>query len=400
MAFLSLIGFFALIEKTHGFKARSTLVINSEANQGPLSVFTTTWNMGDQDGSDETAVSEDTLKKWLFPDHDEIETKQECSDIFIIATEEQRIPASDTVLRTSSEEQQTNHEAWVRRVSFFLNATCKVQPGNLNEYIGATSLMVFSAEKLTLQESFKIRRGVGAFVGDFFSSDRLGANKGLAVIRFTHPRTKGHSIVAVAAHLAAHEGKDDDRIADLKALKHELQLSEREEATVFLAGDLNIRIANDKEGECSKHNIQDNISSPSLYKKKGQLRRGGAVKKSKGQRGREKDARDDYLIKRLSTCDELVRENEGHLQQGNLLQEFWEAQITFLPTFKLEKESTPGLIKYSKRRAPAWTDRVLVRPGVGVAMVDETDVYQSNEKVHGSDHMPVYLRVKLNFQKK
>eukprot|EP00397_Hematodinium_sp_SG-2012_P043560 GEMP01048445.1.p1 GENE.GEMP01048445.1~~GEMP01048445.1.p1 ORF type:complete len:395 (+),score=67.71 GEMP01048445.1:42-1226(+) len=394
MAFLSLIGFFGLIEKTHGFITRRALHINSEAKQGSLSVFTTTWNMGDQDGSDIDAVSDDTLKQWLFPDPDENE-KRECADIFIIATEEQRIPASKTVLRTTNT-LDTNHDEWVDRVSSFLNAECKVQLNKLDEFIGATSLMVFSKEKLTLVESSIERRGTGKHLGTWlsgiFGMRHLGVNKGFAAIHFTHPKTNDRSIIAVAAHFAAHEGKADDREEDLRALKDEL--SEQASATVILAGDLNIRIANDEEGECSKDDIQGTIRVCQPPREQGSLR------DAKGPRSESTClGHYDYFMKLLKECDEL-RRNGGLLEKGKLLEEFQEEEIKFLPTFKLQKEpkSKSTADRYDEKRAPAWTDRVLMRLENGVSMANA--MYQRNEKVHGSDHMPVYLRVKLNFQKK
>eukprot|EP00397_Hematodinium_sp_SG-2012_P044612 GEMP01049871.1.p1 GENE.GEMP01049871.1~~GEMP01049871.1.p1 ORF type:complete len:373 (+),score=81.90 GEMP01049871.1:103-1221(+) len=365
MAFRNLVGFFALIEKAQG----------KTWNQPSLSVFATTWNMGDQNGSDENVVSNNTLHQWLFPHGKQMSKVDEneaekCPDVFILATEEQRIGAG-SAWHTYEVNLQSYHGAWVDRVFSFLNWQCNyLRP--LNIYIGATSLMVFSAEPLTQVDDFTIQRGLLSVAG-------FGDDKGLAGIYFTHPKTNGRSIVAVAAHLAAHEGKDGDRKMDLHALKEKLQAPKekqsRADATVFLAGDLNFRIANDKTGQCSKRDIQEKIESTWTN-----------------------NVTDSYFSVLLNACDELLRPTLGHLLTGGLLAKYREAPITFPPTFKLAK-SRAGSIEFDPKRAPAWTDRVLVLREAGVTMDERTAVYQSNEKVRGSDHMPVYLRANFKFER-
>lgn len=68
-----------------------------------------------------------------------------------------------------------------------------------------------------------------------------------------------------------------------------------------------------------------------------------------------------------------------------------EGNIHFAPTYKINiGTDTYG----SKKRAPAWTDRILFRCNAGLLTLMN---YDSNNLVKGSDHRPVYAQMMLKF---
>ena len=63
-------------------------------------------------------------------------------------------------------------------------------------------------------------------------------------------------------------------------------------------------------------------------------------------------------------------------------------EIGFAPTFKYDR-GTDNFDSSPKRRAPAWTDRVLFAPGRGWRARE----YGSNGRMRVSDHRPVVAEV-------
>jgi len=80
-------------------------------------------------------------------------------------------------------------------------------------------------------------------------------------------------------------------------------------------------------------------------------------------------------IKLLLDHDQLIRERES----GNILDGFFEGEITFPPTYKYEEYSD----QYNfSQRTPGWTDRILFK---GLSLIH----YQCIEELTDSDHRPV-----------
>ena len=82
-------------------------------------------------------------------------------------------------------------------------------------------------------------------------------------------------------------------------------------------------------------------------------------------------------------CDEL----KLLLQSHPILQRFEEAELTFAPTYKYDKNSA-DYDSSSKLRKPAWTDRILFRK------VDDDSLrlrkYFAHQSLTLSDHRPVF----------
>ncbi|KAJ7523803.1 hypothetical protein O6H91_18G063200 [Diphasiastrum complanatum] len=85
-------------------------------------------------------------------------------------------------------------------------------------------------------------------------------------------------------------------------------------------------------------------------------------------------------LKELLQYDELAKE----IKASRVLYKFEEGEITFAPTFKMQKGS---LNTYSEKRLPAWCDRILWRS------VEDCNVkllsYNSSPAIMTSDHKPV-----------
>ena len=102
--------------------------------------------------------------------------------------------------------------------------------------------------------------------------------------------------------------------------------------------------------------------------------------------GDDDDDRPERMRKAEALRLDLLRHDQllRVLSAGDAFPGLTEGRIAFPPTFKFDK----GGVKYdtsSKRRVPAWTDRILYKPW-GVRVLE----YGSAEGATHSDHRPVY----------
>ena len=190
-------------------------------------------------------------------------------------------------------------------------------------------------------------------------------------------REKSLKMVFIAAHLAAHVKNSDARDSDFWRISSELEAQAPEGFLprkrsnkeinssflfdsvdrVFFCGDLNYRL--DLPRELTELSIlhgadQDNASMKDLL-------------------------RHDQLIHSMA--------------EGRAFLRFGEGKITFMPTFKYDKESSSYDTSH-KQRIPAWTDRILFQPTDGIRVLD----YQSVPDAQSSDHRPVYGSYRISME--
>jgi hypothetical protein len=178
----------------------------------------------------------------------------------------------------------------------------------------------------------------------------LVPNKGAVAITFT---LFMRSFLVIGCHLTSGNSALAERNNDAYRIDNELEIgtletkpvSERFNCTV-LFGDLNYRI--NGTNEAVRYLISDG----------------------------------EKLI--LQKWDELVNE----MQQGRVAFGFREAEVEFPPTYKFKKW------KYSKKRVPAWTDRVLVKDRDEIMKQVSYGAVMSSEH---SDHKPVYAQFLMRY---
>ena len=189
-------------------------------------------------------------------------------------------------------------------------------------------------------------------------------------------RSKTVRMVFVTAHLAAHVKNADARDSDFWRISSELEAQVPEgflprkppnqESSggsflfdsvdrVFFCGDLNYRL--DLPRELTEHTILHGESEIFEY------------------------LQHDQLIQSMA--------------EGKAFPGFAEGKITFLPTFKFDKESSHYDTSH-KQRIPAWTDRILFQPANGIRVLE----YQSIPDAQSSDHRPVYGSYRIGMEGK
>jgi len=96
------------------------------------------------------------------------------------------------------------------------------------------------------------------------------------------------------------------------------------------------------------------------------------------------------------TCKNLLKKviDFDYLNQSNVFSDYKEDEITFLPTYKIDKTGDYSLIKDSKKRLAGYADRILVR-GSNLEIV--TGSYKKIDCL-GNDHFPIMLEVSINQQ--
>ncbi|KAA8495959.1 Type II inositol 1,4,5-trisphosphate 5-phosphatase [Porphyridium purpureum] len=177
----------------------------------------------------------------------------------------------------------------------------------------------------------------------------MAGNKGGIAMRFD---LAGHSVAAVACHLAASQSNVDKRNQDFRDVVRRAVFEERysilSHEVVFWLGDLNYRI---------------DLPVPEVMKL---------------------IAMQDWET--LRKYDQLIQAKS----KGDVLQGFQEAVISFAPTYKLsamdstyEMDEEGGI-----KRTPSWTDRVLWRTSANMRGTLRVCAYRRHE-VLGSDHRPV-----------
>ncbi|XP_014242926.1 inositol polyphosphate 5-phosphatase K [Cimex lectularius] len=160
-------------------------------------------------------------------------------------------------------------------------------------------------------------------------------NKGGIVTSF---KLFGKGFTTISAHFPAHYEQNEKRISVYKRILNATKGLTND--FMFWLGDLNFRV--DKEREDIVKKINENKTSELL------------------------------VHDQLKECQ----------KNGTAFKDWNEAEITFKPTFKYEKESDT----YSDKRRPSWTDRVLYKSETQQTITSKK--YQRLEHKY-SDHRPV-----------
>jgi hypothetical protein len=223
-------------------------------------------------------------------------------------------------------------------------------------------------------------------------------------------RAKSVRMLFVTSHMAAHVGNHDARDSDFWRIISELEaqapaqflpstsssiavMGNREEQLstqdrspggsrlldsmdrIFFCGDLNYRLDLPREKvEYDVSQIRQLLPSVTGYKKKNSLEATLAQQK------------------RIQAYRHLLRHDQliASIAEGRAFPGFMEGPITFPPTFKYDKQSD-DYDTSSKRRVPAWTDRILFKPS-GTRVLE----YNSVQNARHSDHRPVYATFRVN----
>jgi len=190
------------------------------------------------------------------------------------------------------------------------------------------------------------------------------ANKGAVGISF---KIRGNSFLFINSHLNAGQDDIEKRNEDFARIISSMPLSEMEEKClkddkelnvqdcfdyVFFAGDLNYRI-----------NVKDQAAKRLMDQKNYQA---------------------------LLPYDQLALEI---LKGNSIFKGFEEGDIGFAPTYKFELFSQE--VNTEKKRPSAWTDRILYSCNNKEAVLEQKN-YDSNRKVFGSDHRPVFAQFTLS----
>eukprot|EP00536_Pseudo-nitzschia_multiseries_P000484 jgi/Psemu1/178820/e_gw1.6.200.1 len=190
-------------------------------------------------------------------------------------------------------------------------------------------------------------------------------------------RSKSLRMVFVTAHLAAHVKNAKARDADFWRISSELEAQAPEGFLprkaadqnsgesflfdsvdrVFFCGDLNYRL--DLPRELTEYTLLHQTEY------------------------------DQPVLKDLFRHDQLLRS----MTERRAFPAFGEGKITFMPTFKYDKESSSYDTSH-KQRIPAWTDRILFQPVDGIRVLD----YQSIPGAQSSDHRPVYGTYRIGME--
>jgi phosphatidylinositol-bisphosphatase/inositol-1,4,5-trisphosphate 5-phosphatase len=192
------------------------------------------------------------------------------------------------------------------------------------------------------------------------------ANKGAVGISF---KIRGNSFLFTSAHLTAGQDEAEKRTTDFERIISTMPLSKMQQQQqqqsngkqlnvqdcfdyVFFAGDLNYRI-----------DAKDQQTQDFLNEKNYQA---------------------------LLSNDQLAQEK---VKEDSVFKGFEEGEINFAPTYKFELFSQE--INTSKKRPSAWTDRILYSNSNKEARLEQRS-YDSNRKVFGSDHRPVFAQFSLS----
>ena len=192
-----------------------------------------------------------------------------------------------------------------------------------------------------------------------FSKVSLGqlgmGNKGCIAYRFEF---FNNSFCFINAHFAAHQKKIDDRIQNYFDIMNEdlfeesKKLSPFQHDFVFFFGDLNFRIELTYE------------KTIELIQKKD--------------------------LKNLILNDQLSLK----MKEKSIFQGFYEENITFLPSYKFDKNSN-DYDSSEKKRIPSYCDRILIK---GEKSKYSISCYKMNSKELNSDHRPILAKFKIYLQ--
>ncbi|KAK4873733.1 hypothetical protein RN001_013093 [Aquatica leii] len=246
----------------------------------------------------------------------------------------------------------------------------------LQETLGPTHILFHSTSLGTLHLAIFMRR-------DLIWYCSVPEDSSLSVRPGTAFRTKGAvascfmlfgtSFLFVTAHLTAHQEKVKERVSDITKIVNSLDLprflpvkNKNKDVTqnfdyVFWAGDLNFRLATPRD------KVLEWLSSTSF-------------------------PLPAHLPHGYMHHDQLC----SVLSDGAAFKGFFEANITFPPTYKYDP-GTQIFDTSSKQRTPAYTDRILYKQKANRRLSGQSDtiplqclIYDSVPTITTSDHKPVW----------
>nr|ABR27973.1 salivary inositol polyphosphate 5-phosphatase [Triatoma infestans] len=177
----------------------------------------------------------------------------------------------------------------------------------------------------------------------------MSGNKGAVILKF---QLNNRWFCIVNSHLAAHDEKLQERIEDYKTINNKrVDFCNKPSDFIFWLGDLNFRLQEDVEDEKIRNWVQQRKYAD------------------------------------LLKLDQL----KINKQTKEIFTDFNEKEITFAPTFKLEK----GTGTYSTKRRPAWTDRILYKSDTKKNITPT--LYKSIESYKHSDHYPVQAQFDIKY---
>jgi Endonuclease/Exonuclease/phosphatase family len=271
------------------------------------------------------------------------------TSVLVISTQECEKPLKESILFPSLYE-------WKAMMDLYL---CPIgyEMVEMETLVGINMMIYVDQKSLGSLSNFKKYKVMTGFQG------MLG-NKGGVVISFDYRSGKGkiRKLAIVNVHLSAHENRKQVRNQEFHKIN--ATLHDSYDYTLF-SGDLNYRVDQNRgfvDILLSKNDIQS-----------------------------------------LLNCDELTIEKKT----GKVFVGYTEAEILFPPTFKL----VPGyLAKYSEKRIPSWTDRILYKTKKatfkdlllhGIRYNHDLKIdclnYSSIPVVDNvSDHLPVYAHFHIS----
>ncbi|PGH07527.1 hypothetical protein AJ79_06262 [Helicocarpus griseus UAMH5409] len=259
----------------------------------------------------------------------------------------------------------------------------------ITKNVGMTAIMVFVrgdiAEKIAWVETAEV--GVGM---------QEAGNKGAAGARIGYQIDEDTiDLTFVAAHLAPNEWAVEERNENWRDIGQRLVFSrfDNGENTESRDGE-NEEDVPLLQSESSETKGDGSLYSPRSYLFVGgdlnyrtSLTRPGPKDYLKFPRPTE-DVDSPQHYSRLLAKDQLTQQ----LQEQKTLQNFSEAPITFLPTYKFSRQAQETALgdpirkwNWAKNRWPAWCDRILYRDAPS-----STSTGPSNLEIHGYDALPLF----------
>uniref|UniRef100_A0A224XSE6 Putative inositol-145-triphosphate 5-phosphatase synaptojanin inp51/inp52/inp53 family n=1 Tax=Panstrongylus lignarius TaxID=156445 RepID=A0A224XSE6_9HEMI len=225
-------------------------------------------------------------------------------------------------------------DKWSGEIDAFLKQSNNYHKVNSESLLG---ILLNVYVKIKYKESIKDKKDTTVKTG--FKG--IAGNKGAVILRF---QLNGKQYCIVNSHLPAHDDKLEERIDDYKVINLErAKLCNTKQDYIFWLGDLNFR-------------LDEKLDNKTIHEK---------IKQRK--------------------FEELLKQDQLKVNRATqeIFTNFKEGEITFPPTFKLEK----GTGQYSSKRRPAWTDRILYKSETGKTITPS--LYNSITSYKESDHFPV-----------
>lgn len=305
--------------------------------ESSIRLFVGTWNVN-------AKIPKDTLSAWLStgPNGDMLdEGDNKLPDIYVVGLQEVVALHAINLLTPGR-----HSRPWEKKILSTL--------GKHYRLVGSQQLVGLVLLVAVREELFPyISKVESDTVGVGFLN--VGGNKGAVAISM---QIDGTSLCFVVAHLAAHKQEVEARNRNFQRIVDSIGFAGKrshlrsiyDHDFTFFFGDLNYRLNHHSLNTVLQH-ITNSQLAPLL-------------------------ATDQLIAERL---------------QGKTLCGFNEGEITFPPTYKY----AAGTLSYAtptsrkKRRMPAWCDRILWKVGGDVPPDNVEQIFYTDGKLKGSDHLPV-----------